>query len=73
MQIVISPERALADGISPQELIVVAQWHEERATLIDQSMKKSKRKPMGNDFDIARHDEIAAELRAVARAMQVAA
>lgn len=73
MHAVITPERALADGISPQELMIVAKWHEERAGLIDQSMQKSKRKPLGDHSDIARHDQIAAELRAVSRAMKVAA
>lgn len=68
MSIVITSERASADGLSPKDLIVVAQWHEERAALIVQSMgpHKKKRKPLGDASDVDRHGRLAAELRDVA-------
>jgi hypothetical protein len=68
MTIVISPERAVADGISPQELLAVAVWHQERAALIHRSMVQAsaKRKPMGTAADASRHERMARALNGVA-------
>lgn len=75
MTVVISPERAFADGISPESLILVAQWHQDRVRFIDAywSLSKTDQKKVrrpGFPADADRHERIAIELRAVASHME---
>ena len=70
MTVVISPERAIADGISSESLILVAQWHQDRADWIGKyhSMSKAEQKKHrrpGMPADAERHERIALELRSV--------
>lgn len=69
MRIVISPEKAIADGISPDSLIAVAEWHEERARIIKQALTGKKKRAFGapvTQLDQVRHEQMAGELYAVA-------
>lgn len=72
MQIVISPERAIADGISPNSLIAVAEWHEDRATTIERALGGKKKRAFGGPvtfLDHRRHEQMASEIRQVAAAV----
>lgn len=69
MRITITPERAIADGISPNELRSVAAWHDERAQLVQRSLDgggKKKRRQTGDMSDVRRHQMLAVELREIA-------
>lgn len=72
MQIVITPERALADGVSPDSLISIAQWHDARAGIVEKALASKKQRAFGGPvtfFDQRRHEQMAAEIRKVAAAL----
>ena len=69
MRFVISPERALAEGVSPQSLAAIAKWHEDRAAIIDAALGTKKKRAFGGPVtagDQLRHEQVAVKLRAVA-------
>jgi hypothetical protein len=72
MRIVISAERAVADGIPPQSLIAVAEWHEERAATIERALNGKKKRAFGGPvtyLDQRRHEQLALDIRDVALTM----
>lgn len=77
--VIVSIERALAEGTTPEQLILVAEWHEHRAAVMERAIKKSRggvAKAFGDrvtDADRWRHDDTAKDVRRAADRLRSAA
>lgn len=71
MRFVITAERALSEGTSPDQIEMIAEWHDSVVGDIRSDLKLNKKKVRhGGKASIARHEMIAQELRIVATEMR---
>lgn len=68
---VLSPATAISQGTTPEQLILVAEYHERRAEVIAKALKRGKPArafgEMVTQRDLQRHIDTAAKVRSAAR------
>ena len=73
---IVSAERAISEGTTPEQTIMVSEWHEHRARVIAKVLKDDrpgKKKAFGDvvtEADRKRHLEVAEQLRGLASEIQ---
>lgn len=73
MTTIISPEQAISEGTTAEQLLAVAEWHDERADGIKLALKRGRNRAFGDfitDADRLRYLDIAKQVRAVAAAVR---